>query len=804
MVMMMTTPTSPGADVSLDSPEASFETNFVNKTVYPETAQRGLGVRGAVPYARFWIEAWFRITVGDLFRLYDGNGRILASDTVKSLTNRYFLDVPKAQLADGLVDLFFWVKRIGSGQESVSPFLKYEVDTRTPAGIDSRPDLLGHDGLRVRPESLAQYSAIDPSYLTTGMFVLVDKFQNAGVNTEVEVNLGGVPTNFILSPADVASPGPWRWFLPPSVFSQISQFGQLALLVTATNKVGNIPAGVDRYSPPFFLNSELNPRLYYGPLLLVANVETTRLDMATVGAQLLSVAVTPDRSARITTPPNQIDVKVILIDGDNNKQTVRLPTQLHLNVRGEVIDAATLREPLRQLALRGGGFALISFELRTATGALVGQSGSTQVQVLALQLPTTYPAPEFDNMVGPQTVNPQNYPNGAYVRVAFANMNAAQTIRLSALFANGSSIVLGTLPGSGSGVVPFLFSTQLLNQSAGQVIRLSYEVTEGGITTPSLAQELTVQAQSGGANKTVAVGLGPHPISITRDGRRAFVPCRDSNSISVVDILSGQVITTIFGVSSPFASVLSPDDSRLYVGSYHGGSYFVISTTNYQVLKTVPLTGGGNVSGLALTADGARLFVACTNTGVVHVYLTATDTNINRIPTASEPFGLTVNPEQTQVWIAFQSAVGIINANGYGGLLAKIPGVGRTVHIAFNPGNQPVARAYVADESGISVVNPLTNAIVGKITVPNAWGVAINPNAPELWVSGSDPGAVGASAYRSSVYVIDTNTLQVTKRHTGFGNAAHIAFVPNSRVALVANQATGQVSFVATDRKSVV
>lgn len=793
----MTTPTSPGADVSLDSPEASFEVQLGSRPPTPEVADRGLGIRGLEPYALFWSEAWFRIAIGDEYTVVV-NDREVATDIVRSLTNRYSLRVASSDLPDGVVRVYFKIKRIGSGQLSFSPVQTYLNKRPTPGGIDRIVGDQGHSGLNVVAENLPQFSSIGPGVLATGLVALVSRYLNERVNDVIAVYLAGVPTVKTLTAADIATPGPFRVPVAPAVIAQIAEVPDVELIVTVVDVVNNPPAGPDKFSAPYILYNGLIPGLFLPPLLLINNLDVDRVNWSIHGTQSFSVEAVPDRTIRPAIPANQIVVRAIFTDMNNVRQPVSLPAKDHQSIRGELVDGTPLKAFLLQLAQKGGGFLTLWFELFDPTGRQIGRSGRNSYPVLAVQLPTTYPAPEFNNVAGAQTVNPQNYPNGANVRVAFANMNAAQTIRLSAVLANGSSVVLGTVTGSSTGAVSLLFSAQLLTQAAGQLVKLSYEVTEGGITTPSLAQELTVQAQSGGVSKTVAVGLGPHAVSVTRDGRKAFVPCRDSNSISVIDTLTGQVITTIFGVSSPFASVLSPDDSRLYVGSFLGGSYYVISTTTYQVLKTVPLTGGGNVSGLALTADGARLFVACTNTGVVHVYLTATDTNINRIPTASAPFGLTVNPEQTQVWIAFQSAVGIINANGYGGLLAKIPGFGRTVHIAFNPGNQPVARAYVADESGISVVNPLTNAIAGKITAPNAWGVAINPNAPELWVSGSDPGAVGASAYRSSVYVIDTNTLQVTKRHTGFGNAANMAFVPNSRVTLVANQATGQVSFVPT------
>jgi YVTN family beta-propeller protein len=341
----------------------------------------------------------------------------------------------------------------------------------------------------------------------------------------------------------------------------------------------------------------------------------------------------------------------------------------------------------------------------------------------------------------------------------------------------------------------FPISAQIITQSAGQLIKLSYEVTVGGKTAVSDVQELTFQAQGGGVSTSVAVGRGPHAISITNDGRRAFVPCRDSNSVSVIDINARKVIYTIPGIAMPFLSVLSPDNRRLYVGNFGGRSYTVIDTATYQVLMTVPITGGDDVVGLAITADGLRLFVACTKNSFVSVHDTATGAVINRISVTTEPFGIAINPEQTQVLIASRSAIGIINANGSSGLVGTIAGTGRPAHVAFNPGNAGAGRAYVTDVDGVLIIDLLKNIVISKIAgIRYAWGATVNPNAHELWVSGVGPG--GTTAHRDSVYIINTDTGQIARRLTGFDNAANIAFVPNARLALIANQATGLVSFV--------
>lgn len=804
----MTTPTTPGAEVSLDSPQASFETVLTNNTVYPETAQRGVGVRGLVPYARFWSEAWFRAAIGDIFSLYDGSGRLLASDSIKSLLSRYPLDVPQTALTDGLVDLNLRVTRVGSGQQSYSRPVKYLIKRTTPGGVDSRPDLPGHDGLRIEPEGLTQYADIDRSYLTNGMWVRIYDYANKRVNDELEVNLGGIATSFTLSPADIAGPWPLRRLIPASVFQQITPFGPVVLLLTVTDVVNNIPRGEDKYSPPFYLNSTLDNSLYYSPVLLVGGVETTRLNLATQGALPLSVVVTPDRSARIVTPPNQIVVTAVLVDEDNRRQTVRLPAKAHLNVRGEEVDASPLADPLRQLARRGGGFVHLSFMLLSAGGVLIGQSGSTPVQVMALQAPATYPAPEFDSKPGAQTVNPQFYPNGTAVRVAYPSMSPAQVIKLNWVFANGTSAAVPVTSGAIAGEVYFSISSQIIAQSANQQINVTYEVTEGTSKATSDIQVLTVQAggqgQGPGPVATVDVGQSPHYVAITSDGLRAYVSNHISNSVSVIDIPTRKVINTIFGIPSPFQMVLSSDNKRLYVGSYTGQLVSLIDTNSQTLMTTIPVTGVKQIQGLALNGDDSRLFVACVLPSVISVHDTSNGVAVNRISSTLlvDPIGITLNPEKTQIYIACANviAIAIANANGQSGIVGTIPGVSRPQDIVFNPGNLPFPRAYVTDVDNVRIINPVTNTVVKTLTgFKYAWGAKMHPTARQCYIGSVGPGGAGSVvAYRDSLYVIDTNTEQVINRYAGFDNIAAIAFTPRGDMALLVMQATGKVVFFKT------
>lgn len=491
--MMMTTPT---VDISLDPPSATFaipldKTTPPYKLDYPERAKWALGLRATDPYAEFSAEAWFADTIGDEFSLY-GNGRELSRGSITTKAPRYFLNVSlnnllPTSLQEGLVDVYWEVVRKASGQRSRSPTETYLVKKTRPAGIDRRPDIFGHDGLRVVAEGFSAGAEIDASTVANGMWALVDKYLNARENDEIAVYLDGVVTKRRLSAAEAAGAGPYRVFIPPAVFQRISQSGTVALICTVTDVAGNIPEGNDRFSPPYLLGSTLDPSLFDSPLFYINGIESILLDLGTQSNLPLSVLATPRRSVAIASPPNQIVVTLTLTKADGTQTSKRLPPFSHTQRAGN-------QTPVPNEYFTEEGFVRMSFELFTPTGVLLGRSGSSTVRVVGTPV-LTYPAPAFDNKPGPQTIPLQNYINGAAVAVAYRSMSPADVIRLNWGNPNANVVNIAPQTGATGGTVFFPIGAQIITQSAGQTIRLSYQVTAGGRTTTSDVQELTIVGQ---------------------------------------------------------------------------------------------------------------------------------------------------------------------------------------------------------------------------------------------------------------------------------------------------------------------
>ena len=483
-------------DMSLDLPSANFaipldKTAPPDKLDYPEKAQWALGLRASDPYAVFASEAWFGDNIGDKFYLY-GNGKLLSSGSITTKAPRYFLnvllnDLLPTSLQEGLVDIYWEVLR-NSGQTSRSATQKYLVKKTHPAGLDRRPDIFGHDGLRVVAEGFSPDADIDANTAVNGMWARVDKYQNARENDEIAVYLDGVATKRRLSASEAAGVGPHRVFIPPAVFGRISQSGTVALICTVTDVAGNIPEGNDKYSPPFLLNSNLDPSLFDSPLFYVNGIESTLLDLGTQSNLPLSVLATPPRSIAIASPPNQLVVTLTLTKADGTRTSKRLPPFAHTQRAGNqtVVPNEYFQEE---------GFVRLSFELFTPTGGLLGRSGSSTVRLVGTVQPSVLPHPTLSgasSMAQATTVDPLVIQNSTRITVQYPGMRVTDSITQIWIYSNGYEYKT-TLNGQASGVVVFdLTSARVLHNSVNSRVQLQYLMVRDGKTTRSNIQTVSI------------------------------------------------------------------------------------------------------------------------------------------------------------------------------------------------------------------------------------------------------------------------------------------------------------------------
>jgi YVTN family beta-propeller protein len=131
----------------------------------------------------------------------------------------------------------------------------------------------------------------------------------------------------------------------------------------------------------------------------------------------------------------------------------------------------------------------------------------------------------------------------------------------------------------------------------------------------------------------IPVGTQPFEVLLSPDGSRAYVTNVGLNSsIEVIDTATNTVVASIPAPHVYRYMAISPDGTRLYVPdrAINGAGVTVIDTATNSVVATIPLPGtAGN--GLAVTPDGAHLYIASQFTGDIFIAETATNTVVDTI-----------------------------------------------------------------------------------------------------------------------------------------------------------------------------
>lgn len=235
----------------------------------------------------------------------------------------------------------------------------------------------------------------------------------------------------------------------------------------------------------------------------------------------------------------------------------------------------------------------------------------------------------------------------------------------------------------------------------------------------------------------IPVCARPMSISITPDGRRAYVACY-YHAVDVIDMTTNTVIDHIDFPQDAvlYALVVSPDGTEAYLNDNHDRVY-ILRTSDNSIVDWVPVGPGphldidvspdgatvyttasaggtveairlwdrhvdhiyvgGGTSGVAVTPDGQWLYVSAYGTNRVSVIRTSDNAVVAQIPVGQWPQGIIdVSPDGRYLYCpnAMDNTVSVIVARGGSG---PAPLQGR---IAFCTGRDGNYDLYVMDANG--------------------------------------------------------------------------------------------------------
>ncbi|MGK7369265.1 MAG: YncE family protein [Candidatus Halalkalibacterium sp. M3_1C_030] len=205
----------------------------------------------------------------------------------------------------------------------------------------------------------------------------------------------------------------------------------------------------------------------------------------------------------------------------------------------------------------------------------------------------------------------------------------------------------------------------------------------------------------------------PHGVEWFSDNRRVVVSVEEQQSVIIVDVHEGKVLSDIETNQEVSHMVeLSEDERRIYVTNLGSGSLTVLDIPGRKIIKTIE-TGQGT-EGLTLANSGNELWITNRASDTISILDTQTLEIINTITSKGFPIRAETSPDGRYVAVsnARASSTTVFNADTKEKLATistKTPGVkeGIPIGLIFSNDN---SRLYVANSNADQIVVINTNS----------------------------------------------------------------------------------------------
>ena len=235
--------------------------------------------------------------------------------------------------------------------------------------------------------------------------------------------------------------------------------------------------------------------------------------------------------------------------------------------------------------------------------------------------------------------------------------------------------------------------TKLYSSGAAQNNVQEFAYADGALTR---ARTFALPAVNG---DSFAGGL-----TVSRDGRMLYVTRVFAQTVSAIDLTTGQVLNTALLPAEPYTCVVSADGALLYVSLWGGSAVEILDARSLTVIDLVAT--GEHPNAMTLSADGQRLFVASGSTSSVWVLDTFSREAIEQIsmnlfpqaPPTSTPNSLGLSPDGKTLLVS--------NADNNNVAVVDVSNPARSLVRGFIPtGSYPTGAIFSRDGKQIFVLS---------------------------------------------------------------------------------------------------
>ena len=162
---------------------------------------------------------------------------------------------------------------------------------------------------------------------------------------------------------------------------------------------------------------------------------------------------------------------------------------------------------------------------------------------------------------------------------------------------------------------------------------------------------------------TIPVGSAPEGVGVSPDGTRIYVANTSDDTVSVINGTTNTLVATVPVGAAPGGVAVAPDGDSVYIANINDGTLSIIVAKTDTITATVTIPGG--VFALAVTPNGRRLYIT-SPIDTVSVLDTASNAVIATINTGttstgagSLPSGVAVSPDGSKVYVALYASAAV-------------------------------------------------------------------------------------------------------------------------------------------------
>ncbi|MFI9810558.1 beta-propeller fold lactonase family protein [Saccharothrix variisporea] len=257
------------------------------------------------------------------------------------------------------------------------------------------------------------------------------------------------------------------------------------------------------------------------------------------------------------------------------------------------------------------------------------------------------------------------------------------------------------------------------------------------VSVPSKHAVSVIDTASRTVVDTIPVGIDPHGIALTSNGRTAYITdpgdsFGDKGSAAVVDLATKQATTlSVAPMNNPQAVAVSPDGTKAYVVGY-GYSMAVIDTATKTV--TSVYTGARGATDVKVTPDGSRVYIADFDGDRVIVFGTEANSVIAAVPLPTHPNRLAIMPDGRHVYVSSYGSdkvYMIATAGNYVGAAVTTPHP-----VALEPApNGRMVHVLNYEEGVMTSIDVATNTVLATREAAELypWSLAIARSGTEAY-----------------------------------------------------------------------